>query len=70
MKTITITIDCQGEATIEANGYAGAACLKATEQLERVLGNKKKRSLKREYFATRKRTSKQQLATGWKGELQ
>lgn len=37
-ETITIDISPAGTVNIEASGFRGAACEKATEQLEVVLG--------------------------------
>ena len=61
MKHIIITIDPMGKTRIEANGYAGDACLKATRDMERVLGKVKRRNVKREYFTPQRRFNRQQL---------
>jgi len=37
MKKIEIIIDNQGQTTIEASGYQGGSCLKATEPLRKAL---------------------------------
>jgi hypothetical protein len=52
MKTITITFN-SGKVEIKTTGYAGAECLKATEQLEKDLGLQKTREEKtREFYQT------------------
>lgn len=38
MKKITITITPDGETKIEASGYSGDECIKATAPLEKALG--------------------------------
>lgn len=38
MKTITVTIDRAGNATVETKGFAGSECEKATADLENALG--------------------------------
>lgn len=38
MKKITITITPDGETKIEASGYSGDECLKATKSIEEALG--------------------------------
>ena len=48
-KTIEVTIDKKGKVTkLEAKGYEGKECLKATEPLEKALGKVTKRTLKPE----------------------
>lgn len=52
MKTITMTFG-KGNVEIKTTGYAGAECLKATEQVEQALGLTKTRDDKtREFFQT------------------
>lgn len=50
MKTITVNIDVTGEVKIEATGFKGSACTKATEEIERALGTVGKRNKKPEYW--------------------
>ena len=38
MKSITITVDHNGNFTLEAQGFEGSSCLDATEGLEALLG--------------------------------
>ncbi len=52
MKTITVIIDFQGDIRIEASGFAGRTCTKATFDLEKALGTPRKRRLKPEYYRT------------------
>ena len=50
-KTITIIVDVDGNTTIEANGYTGGSCVKATQPLKDVLIGEQpdKQTLKPEY---------------------
>jgi hypothetical protein len=48
-QTITVTIDLDGQAVIEADGYKGKACEQATAELLKALGGKQKASRKPEY---------------------
>ena len=50
MKTITVVIDSQGGIKIEASGFSGRTCTKATFELEKALGTPQKRRLKIEYY--------------------
>lgn len=52
MKTIIVVIDSQGDIRIEASGFAGRTCAKATFDLEKVLGTPQKRRFKPEYYRT------------------
>ena len=38
MKTIEITIDAKGQATVQTKGYAGAGCRDASKFIEQALG--------------------------------
>jgi hypothetical protein len=38
MKTIEITINPQGQATVQTKGFAGASCREATRLIEQALG--------------------------------
>jgi hypothetical protein len=49
MKKIEVTISPEGEIKVEAFGYVGADCVKATEFLNRALGKVKGRSYKPEF---------------------
>jgi hypothetical protein len=49
MKTIDILINPAGQITINANGFEGADCEKATAFLEQALGELKQRQRKPEY---------------------
>ncbi len=46
MKKIVITFDEQGNSSIEAFGFAGTECLKATKSLEEALGKAGNRTMK------------------------
>jgi hypothetical protein len=39
MKTIKVTIDQLGGATVEAIGYNGVGCVEATKKIEAALGS-------------------------------
>lgn len=47
MKKITITIDQEGNSTIEASGFSGGECLAATKSFEEALGKLSQRTMKR-----------------------
>lgn len=50
--TLVIDISPSGNVQIDAQGFQGNSCAKATEQIELVLGGaNKKRSEKPEFFA-------------------
>jgi hypothetical protein len=51
MKAITIDIDTEGQVTIEATGFKGSACEKATAEIEKALGTVASRKKKPEYTA-------------------
>lgn len=51
MKQVIITISATGEVEIEAVGFKGNACEKATEALEKAMGTPGKRTKKPEYYA-------------------
>ena len=46
MKKIVITFDSQGGSTMEAFGFSGGECLKATKSLEEALGKVGNRTMK------------------------
>lgn len=49
MKSIEVKVDQDGVLTVEAVGYKGASCAKATEALEQALGLTKSMKKKPEY---------------------
>ncbi len=49
MKTLDVLIDPAGRLTINANGFDGADCEKATAFLEQALGELQQRQRKPEY---------------------
>jgi len=63
MKTIEILINDQGQLTINATGYQGADCEKATAFLEQALGALTQKERKPEWYRTVQRQSKQRLGT-------
>jgi len=46
MKKIVITFDGNGDSSIEAFGFTGGECLKATQSIEEALGKVGGRSMK------------------------
>lgn len=50
MKTIRIEISPDGEVVIEAVGFKGADCLKATKAYEEALGPVKRRMKRPEFY--------------------
>lgn len=52
-KQIVVTVEADGSTTIDAVGFKGSSCAKATEQLEVVLGGglQGKKKKKPEYHA-------------------
>ena len=52
MKQIIINVSATGEVTIEAVGFKGSSCDKATEAFEKALGAAKSKTKKPEYYAS------------------
>ena len=50
-RTVEITFAPSGEVAIEAIGFKGNACEKATQEIEKLLGSPVSRRKKPEYFA-------------------
>lgn len=50
MKQIKIEVSATGEVTIEAVGFKGQACEKATEAIEKAIGIAGKRTRKPDYY--------------------
>jgi len=48
-KTITVTVDLEGKAKIEANGFVGKACAKATAEVIAALGGDQDETRKPEW---------------------
>jgi hypothetical protein len=63
MKTIDILINDQGQLTINATGYQGAECEKATAFLEQALGSLTQKQRKPEWYRTVQRHTKQRLGS-------
>ena len=61
MKTIDILIHKQGQLTINATGYQGADCEKATAFLEQALGALTQKQRKPEWYRTVQRHAKQKV---------
>lgn len=49
-KQIIVEISPTGEVSIDAQGYKGSGCTKATEQIELVLGGQNKKTKKKPEF--------------------
>lgn len=56
MKKIVITFEDDGTVHIEAEGFAGKACLEATKPYEQDFGGVTKRTMKQEGNVQRTRT--------------
>jgi hypothetical protein len=56
MQEITVTIAADGSVKVGTKGFKGAACLKATEILERALGKKGAELKTPEYFERQEAT--------------
>ncbi|QEH32085.1 hypothetical protein OJF2_05540 [Aquisphaera giovannonii] len=50
MKTIEITVDAKGNATVAIRGFAGPECREASRFLERALGPTATERLTAEYY--------------------
>lgn len=50
MKSIEITFPLEGEIEVEANGFRGPACAKATADFIEALGTKTSETKKPEYY--------------------
>ena len=61
MRTIEVLITPTGEIQIEAVGFTGTDCEKATAFLERLLGAVTERRKKPEYYAQAKARNRQQV---------
>jgi hypothetical protein len=59
MKTIIVTFQPSGEVQIEATGFKGEACTKATAEIEKALGIAGKRQRKGEFYAKETNTIQQ-----------
>lgn len=60
-ETITITVDENGEATLEVNGVEGSSCEILTQELEETLGLTTDKQFKPEYH--KKPTNKAAITT-------
>jgi hypothetical protein len=61
MKTIEILINPSGQLTINAAGFQGADCEKATAFLEQALGQLTARQRKPEWHRQNRRTNQQKV---------
>lgn len=66
MAEIIVTVTPAGSVSIDAKGFSGSGCAKATEQLEIVLGGQGAKSKKKkpEFFAPAKSGAKNTIK-GW-----
>lgn len=62
MKTIEITIDTKGQATVQTKGFTGSSCRDASRFLEQALGEKQGEKLTQEFYQTQ--TGQEQLKQG------
>jgi hypothetical protein len=63
MKSIEITVSATGEVSIEATGFKGNACEKATKAIEAALGTVAARKKKPEYHSIATTTTGTRLTT-------
>ncbi|MES2571189.1 MAG: DUF2997 domain-containing protein [Verrucomicrobiota bacterium] len=61
--TVEVTIQCTGEILIDAVGFKGADCEKATRYLADALGVVGRKQKKPEYHQRRENTRQQQLGS-------
>jgi hypothetical protein len=61
MKTIEIIINSSGQLTINATGFSGTDCEKATAFLEQALGQLTAKQRKPEWHQRNQRTSQQKV---------
>lgn len=61
MKTIEILINTCGQLTINATGFSGSDCEKATAFLERALGRLAAKQRKPEWHQGNRRTNQQKV---------
>jgi hypothetical protein len=61
MKTIEIIINSSGQLTINATGFSGTDCEKATAFLEQALGQLTAKQRKPEWYQRNQRTSQQKV---------
>jgi hypothetical protein len=61
MKTVEILINNSGQLTINAAGFAGSDCEKATAFLEKALGKLAAKQRKPEYYQVRSRNNQQNV---------
>ena len=66
-KTIEITVSASGEIQIDAVGFKGADCDRATKFLEEALGQVSGKERKPEYLQANKVSHQQRLGQGGKG---
>ena len=56
MAEIIVNIDREGNVSMETKGFKGPSCLKATEELEKVLGKKTSEKKTAEYYLQQNQT--------------
>ena len=61
MKTIEIIINSSGQFTINASGFTGCDCEKATAFLEQALGRVSQKQRKPEWHQENRRTNQQKI---------
>lgn len=61
MKAVEILINTSGQITINATGFSGTECEKATAFLEQVLGEITARQRKPEWHQRNRRTTQQRI---------
>ena len=61
MKVVEIIIDASGQLTINAAGFSGTDCEKATAFLEQALGKLTAKQRKPEFYQRNQRTQQQKV---------
>ena len=63
-KTIEITVNPKGEATVQTKGFAGPSCKDASQFIERALGEKTAERMTPEFYQTSPVQEQQQAGNG------
>lgn len=61
MRTVEVIVTSSGEVIINATGFAGSDCEKATAFLEMALGKLAAKERKPEFYQRRRRTHQQKI---------
>ena len=64
---VTIIVSGDGEVTVDAEGFKGAMCEKATKAIEKAFGGKVERTKKSSYYQEAEAGTKQSTGSGGYG---